>query len=163
MTALCFGACQTIILGSILIFKMKDIIYNFGINKNMVINDIKKLYLLSWILTNNGVIFGDTAGEGVGAFLGKHRFKVRGFIGQENQRSYEGCFGVFIFTLITDIIGISFFSNLFQDYLLKTIGFVFLLSLGTMILEMVSFKGTDNLSISLYSLFLNMIFFSWVF
>jgi len=163
ITALCVGSIQTITIGTIMIFYMKEIIYLFAIRHKFNIHEIRKLYLLSWILTNNGVIFGDTSGEGVGAFLGSHRFKVKGFIGQENQRSYEGCLGVFIFTLIPDLIAIFFFSSLFNLYLGKTILLLLILSFGTMIIEMISFKGTDNLLITLFSMFINIVWFKWVF
>jgi len=163
ITALIVGSFKTIILGIIITYFVKDIVFDYGIKNNKKYEDINKLYLLSWIITNNGVIFGDTAGEGIGAFMGKHRFRVHGFRGQENERSLEGCFGVFLFTCISDIIGIIFFSDLFKIKPIMTILFIFSLSLGTMLLEMVSFKGTDNLVITLYSILIVIIWFKYIF
>jgi len=96
-TALFTGVIRTLITAAFYLFVQKDILLDFGGVHYDDYEQIKRIFLLVWVLNNNGVSFGDTAGEGVGAFLGKHRFKVRGFSGQENQRSIEGCLGVFFF------------------------------------------------------------------
>ena len=142
--ALFTGSIRTLITAAFYLFLQKDILLSFGKNNYNDYESIKRIFLLVWILNNNGVSFGDTAGEGIGAFLGKHRFKVYGFSGQENQRSIEGCLGVFFFTGLSDMTSILFCSNLFDIYTFETVLLVFLLSIATMGFEMVSFKGTDN-------------------
>ena len=162
ITALVTGTVRTLVTTAFYIYVQKDVIYNVGTTLYTNFNSIRKLFILVWILSNNGVAFGDTAGEGVGAFLGKHRFKVCGFIGQENERSAEGCFGVFIFTIISNILAIIFCSNLFYIYTLETIGLILILGFGTMVLESISFKGTDNLVICMYSQAILYIYFSYI-
>ncbi|GAG34182.1 unnamed protein product, partial [marine sediment metagenome] len=114
--ALFTGSIRTLITAAFYLFLQKDILLSFGKNNYNDYESIKRIFLLVWILNNNGVSFGDTAGEGIGAFLGKHRFKVYGFSGQENQRSIEGCLGVFFFTGLSDMTSILFCSNLFDIY-----------------------------------------------
>ena len=158
MTALIVGTIRTLSTAAFYIYVQKNILYNLGTDTYSDFNSIRKLFILVWIISNNGVAFGDTAGEGIGAFLGKHRFKVCGFLGQENERSIEGCFAVFLFTTISNIIAITLCSDWFTRYTLETIGLVFLLGFGTMILESLSFKGTDNLVICMFS---QAILFMW--
>ena len=151
ITALIIGTIRTLSTTAFYIYVQNDVLYDLGINIYTDFNSIRKLYILVWVLSNNGVAFGDTAGEGIGAFLGKHRFKVCGFLGQENERSAEGCLAVFCFTAISNIIAIAFCSELFFIYPLETVGLIFFLSFGTMIFESISFKGTDNFIICLFS------------
>ena len=150
ITALMVGTVRTLSTSAFYIYVQKDVLYDFGTNIYTDFNSIRKLFILVWILSNNGVAFGDTAGEGVGAFLGKHRFKVCGFFGQENERSTEGCFAVFSFTTISNVMAIAFCSDLFSRYTLETISLILILGFGTMIFESLSFKGTDNLIICLF-------------
>ena len=149
ITALTVGAVRTLSTSAFYIYVQKDVLYDLGTNIYTDFNSIRKLFILVWILSNNGVAFGDTAGEGVGAFLGKHRFKVCGFLGQENERSTEGCIAVFLFTTISNVMAIVFCSDLLSKYTLETIGLILILGFGTMIFESLSFKGTDNLIICL--------------
>tara|TARA_Y100000817_G_scaffold309417_1_gene298520 strand:+ start:5046 stop:6290 length:1245 start_codon:yes stop_codon:yes gene_type:complete len=150
ITALSVGTVRTLSTSAFYIYVQKDILYDLGTNMYEDFDSIRRLFILVWILSNNGVAFGDTAGEGVGAFLGKHRFKVRGFLGQENERSAEGCFAVFLFTTVSNVMAVAFCSDLFSKYTLETIGLVLILGFGTMVFESLSFKGTDNLIICLF-------------
>ena len=150
VTALTVGTVRTLSTSAFYIYAQKDILYDLGNNIYTDFSSIRKLFILVWILSNNGVAFGDTAGEGVGAFLGKHRFKVRGFFGQENERSVEGCIAVFLFTTISNVMAIAFCSDLLSDFTLETMCLVFILGFGTMLFESISFKGTDNLVICLF-------------
>lgn len=161
-TALFTGVIRTLITAGFYLFVQKDILLDFGGVHYDDYEQIKRIFLLVWVLNNNGVSFGDTAGEGVGAFLGKHRFKVRGFSGQENQRSIEGCLGVFFFTGISDATSILFCSDLFDIYAFETSILVFLLSFATMIFEMISFKGTDNFIICFSNEIIIYLWFLWV-
>ena len=161
-TALFTGSIRTLITAGFYLFVQKDLLLSFGKNNYHDYNLIKRLFLLVWVLNNNGVSFGDTAGEGIGAFLGKHRFKVRGFSGQENERSIEGCLGVFFFTGISDATSILFCSNLFSVYTFETCLLVFLLSAGTMFFEMISFKGTDNFIICFSNEIIIHLWFLWI-
>jgi hypothetical protein len=161
-TALFTGVIRTLTTAGFYLFVQKDLLLSFGKNNYHDYNLIKRIFLLVWVLNNNGVSFGDTAGEGIGAFLGKHRFKVRGFSGQENERSIEGCLGVFFFTGISDVTSIFFCSNLFDIYTFETIMLVFLLSVATMFFEMVSFKGTDNFIICFSNEIIIYIWLLWI-
>jgi len=146
-TALFTGTIRTLTTAGFYLYVQKDLLLKFGKENYDDYELIQRLFLLVWVLNNNGVSFGDTAGEGIGAFLGKHRFKVWGFSGQENERSVEGCLGVFFFTGISDTTSILFCSNLFDIYTFETFILVLLLSTSTMLFEMISFKGTDNFTI----------------
>ena len=148
-TALFTGSIRTLVTAAGYLYIQKDIILEFGTQHYGAYDDIRKLFFLCWIMNNNGVAFGDTAGEGVGAFLGKHRFKVYGFSGQENERSIEGCIGVFVFTALSDIIAIWSCSNLLTIYTWETIMLISILCITTTVFEMISFKGTDNIFICL--------------
>jgi len=159
ITALTVGAVRTLSTSAFYIYLQKDILYDWGTDMFSDFNSIRKLFILIWILSNNGVAFGDTAGEGVGAFLGKHRFKVCGFLGQENERSIEGCLAVFLFTTISNVMAIISCSDLLSKYTFETIGLILILGFGTMIFESLSFKGTDNLIICLFN---QTIIFLWI-
>ena len=148
-TALFTGSIRTLVTAAGYLYIQKDTLLEFGKQHYGEYESIRKLFFLCWILNNNGVAFGDTAGEGVGAFLGKHRFKVYGFSGQENERSIEGCIGVFLFTALSDIIAIWSCSNLLNIYTWETITLISILCLTTTLFEMISFKGTDNIFICL--------------
>jgi hypothetical protein len=161
-TALFTGSIRTLITAGFYLFVQKDMLLGFGKEHYDDYESIKRIFLLVWVLNNNGVSFGDTAGEGIGAFLGKHRFKVRGFSGQENERSVEGCLGVFLFTGISDTASILFCSNLFDIYTYRTTLLVFILSLATMVFEMISFKGTDNLLICFSNEIIIYLWFLWI-
>lgn len=161
-TALFVGCIRTLITAAFYLYIQKDLLLDFGKKNFDNYNSIQKFFFLIWILNNNGVSFGDTAGEGVGAFLGKHRFKVRGFSGQENERSVEGCMGVFLFTGISDIIAIFSCSDLFNIYSYETSILVFFLCVTTTFFEMISFKGTDNLTICLSNEITIYIWLLWI-
>ena len=161
-TALFTGVIRTLSTAGFYLFVQKDILLDFGKAHYDDYKTIQRIFLLVWVLNNNGVSFGDTAGEGVGAFLGKHRFTVRGFAGQENQRSIEGCLGVFFFTAISDTASILFCSNLFDIYTFETCMLVFILSVGTAFFEMISFKGTDNFIICFSNELIIHLWFLWI-
>lgn len=147
-TSLFVSCFRTLLTGLFLIFVLKDQAYSFSKAHYPDTHSARKLLLLSWIITNNGVAFGDTAGEGVGAFLGKHRFKVKGFDGQENERSVEGCAAVFFFTALSNILAVYFCSDLLQLYPFWTFMLLLFLPITTTLVEAYSFKGTDNMLIS---------------
>jgi len=163
ITALIVGAVRTVVLGVLMVFAMKDAVLGFCADNGANFDQTRKLYLLTWVLANNGVTFGDTAGEGVGAFMGTRRFKVRGFKGQENERSVEGCVAVLTFTTISNVAGMVFLSDLLGARLAASLALLTLLSIGTTFLEMVSFKGTDNITISTFCMAAVLFWFKYVY
>ncbi len=81
--------------------------------------------------------FGDAAGEIIGSLFGKHEFKVYG-LGEINKKSIEGTFAVFFFSIGPMIL------LLWIKDLWKYLGLSFVLASQSTILELISFRCTDN-------------------
>jgi len=89
------------------------------------------------------VIFGDACGELVGGPFGRHTFEVKGF-GEINKKSYEGCFAVFLGSLMSmPLLALSPTNPPVGTWLALPC----VLAVITTITETASFRGTDNFTI----------------
>lgn len=104
------------------------------IDKNLNDDDLENLLLA---LLYMPTALGDAAGEIFGSLFGKHEFKVYG-LGEINKKSIEGTFAVFIFSIVPMVL------LLWIREQWSYLGLVFILSSQSTILELISFRGTDN-------------------
>jgi len=107
-------------------------------------NDDEKNLLLAIIYIPTA--FGDAAGELVGSTWGYHDFKVYG-IGEINKKSIEGTIAVFFFSIFPMLIVI-WVRNQFDKLLL-----IFIISIQSTILEVVSIRSTDNFLLPIMNAF----------
>eukprot|EP01084_Bolivina_argentea_P157437 274361_1 len=138
-------------VGQIIVIPLAMLIYGDPYNK-----DISNGYILLIQLVAMNYMFGDASGEIIGALFGKHTFNVKG-MGEINKKSIEGCVAVFLFALISSFICI--LVNPMYNHRYWLYFYAFISSLLTVIVETISFRSTDNITIPT----VNVIFYASVF
>jgi len=92
------------------------------------------------ILSMQGVIWGDTAGEVIGSFFGKIEFDVGGF-GEVNRKTVEGTVAVWLATAISSWGVLQLWPAVFQGGMWLTICCI---SVVATIMETAAPRATDN-------------------
>lgn len=87
--------------------------------------------------------YGDSTAALIGENRGIHRFKIY------EEKSLEGSIGMFLASLLSLLVGMLYFSSIYNFSFNSQILPVFLVALVTTIAEAASPKGLDNLSIPL--------------
>jgi len=90
--------------------------------------------------------YGDGLASLLGVKFGKSKYKI-----WQNEKSYIGSASVFFFTFITTIIALWFYEILITPYILLVLAFI---ALVVVIVEALTPKGLDNLSVPFIAAFL---------
>ena len=90
--------------------------------------------------------YGDGLASLLGVKFGKRKYRI-----WQNEKSYIGSASVFFFTFITTIIALWFYEILITPYILLVLAFI---ALVVVIVEALTPKGLDNLSVPFIAAFL---------
>ncbi len=90
--------------------------------------------------------YGDGLASLLGVKFGKRKYRI-----WQNEKSYIGSASVFFFTLITTIIALWYYEILITPYILLVLAFI---ALVVVIVEALTPKGLDNLSVPFIAAFL---------
>jgi len=100
----------------------------------------KAMFMLSFM----PLLWGDTFGELIGSFYGKHQFEVRG-LGEVNKKSVEGTVAVFVSSFVSMLISFYWFGGLPNDIFVFHPAIVFFYTcVMAAIVESAAPRSTDN-------------------
>jgi hypothetical protein len=110
----------------------------------------RAMFMLSFM----PLLWGDTFGEVIGSFFGKHQFEVRG-LGDVNRKSIEGTFAVFLSSYVSMLFAFYTFASLPASIFIYHPALVFFYtSVIASIVEAAAPRSTDNFFLEVGSLLL---------